>query len=46
MAIATGPRKILPIVAALRTGTIDCLVTDEKTAGGVLSLVESGQLPD
>jgi DNA-binding transcriptional regulator LsrR (DeoR family) len=46
MAIAAGQRKILPIVAALRTGTIDCLVTDEKTAGGVLSLVESGQLLD
>ena len=46
MAIAAGNGKVLPITAALRTGTIDCLVTDEKTANSVLSLIGSGLLPE
>lgn len=46
LAIATGSRKILPIIAGLRTGTVHCLVTDENTAAGVLDLIASGEVPD
>ena len=43
-AIAAGLNKVMAIVAALRTGAIDCLVTDETTAAGVLELMDSGRL--
>lgn len=38
VALAAGPRKVVPILGALRTGILDCLVTDSDTARGVLSL--------
>lgn len=36
VAVAGGPHKVRAILAALRTGAIDVLVTDEETAMGLL----------
>lgn len=39
--IVAGQHKVISIIGALRTGTIDYLVTDETTARTVLELLES-----
>lgn len=40
--IAGGPGKVLPLLGALNGGFINILVTDQKTAQGVLKLDTSG----
>jgi len=40
MALATGPRKIEPILGALRGHICDCLITDTETAKQVLQCAE------
>lgn len=40
VAVAGGPHKVRAIVAALRTGAVDVLLTDETTAKGLIRAAE------
>ena len=41
--VAAGDGKIVPLLAALRAGTVTDLVVDELTATGLLSLVRANR---
>lgn len=44
VAIAVGSSKVFPIIGALNSGMLHCLVTDEHTANQVLGVLDSGAL--